>query len=459
MVLLLCVLPACSDHDAAQRIETSKQFDVALANFRAADRGFVPLDVAPEKPDVLAYRRKQLDDAADSLRKLLPQADGAQKLAAHRLLADADASVASFEATRAMEAWAGLVPRTSNLLQLLVAVDRANARVAGFDTAGTESLIAELGKHRAAAQQRVEQHRATIAKLQPAIDEYKTKIAGLQKASEEAKGQSQALKTKAFTSSGETQAELYTQADQAERTANSSEAEARKQGARLEVANSEMAIATRQLELAQGALKSVQDQIAEAEASLGELRTKREGAIADRDGAIATLEQELTDVNQAYQQNVAEPLARASEKAEGALEQLRTASGLVSAANRRNVQADLLAKHAARADILTQRVIAASGYAKALAVLAGQAERLMPGRTVYKDLADRAAAMETEALNLATAAIDEAGGIATELGTDVGGSAEDPLTAFANAQSLALEQYRTRLQNLNNPPAATTQPK
>jgi hypothetical protein len=460
LVLLLSVLPACDDERAAQIEQSRAEFETALATYREADRGIVPAAPGAEPGrtalDLQGYRQQQLQKAAEALKGTLAQGTDSQKVAAYRLLADTAASSARHHATEAMQAWAALEPRTSNLLEMLLAVDRANARVNAFDAGPGEALLAELNKAKAAAQERVQLHEATIAKLRPVIDDLAAQVAKFDKASQESKAQAAQLSTQAFTSSGDQQVSLYERADKAERAAASAEAEGRNVGVRLEVSNSELAIASRQLELAKEALTNVQKQIADAEGAQAELRGQREEALRARQEAAAALKASQEAVAADYQAQVVQPFQRAIEEGQQAVKHLSEALTRAPGNQGRSVQADLLAKQVALADIMLQRVIANAGYGKVLSVLAAQAQRLMPDSTSFATDAKDVAAAGDEAASQTQQQISEALGLAAELGGSP--DATDPATTFANEQSESLDQYKQRLAEVRGEaaPAAPT---
>lgn len=420
-------LAGCSDRQAAEQAKKHAQFVKARSGFQAAQDGFVPKgEDAPNQDgqptvDLPAYRTKALLKAAQSLEGTLGSATDADKTQASRMIADAYATAADQISRAAMADWVDLSRRSASLISKTVLIDRGDALSKAFEIDETP-VIAKLKEQQQAAQ-------AAAGEFEKESQRFAAKAAELQKLIAKAKTESDAavaeiskLRTQAFVKEGKSQDELYGKASNLAGGAADTRAVAQRLTAELDVVQGELAVVKQQLELRRANVQSLQEQIAGVEQRQKKNRDERDAAVNQKEKAGAELKESLVAIAGDFNKLVDERMVQARTYAEKAVEALDKGVKAARASEKKAYQLDMLTKHANRANVLTQHLIATTGFAKTLDVVAKQLKVVMPNETSFVDAQGKAKEAADKLAVSAREAIGQGSGLATELK----GTGEDP---------------------------------
>lgn len=415
---MVALLAGCVDENAHQQAKAREEFTKAVALVRDAQVGYVPKGQEPAgadgktSHDLQQFRQNKLAEASKALTALLNSGPDSQKAAVRRLLADIEASASRYQARAALTQWTDISRRSGHLIFLLSEVDRAASRAGSFNPDARTPLINSFKDRTTAAERKLADEQLSASGLQPKINELTAQRDKLKSDGEAQIARAQALRDEAFVAEGDEQVKLHDQADTAERTGQKAIAASREAATKLELFENEMKIVAKQIELAKEALDQLSKQASVAEKAQAQTRGLRDAAVSDQAAAVDALVKELAETSKDFAQ-IETGFTSAEDHAAKATDHLKQALG----SEKGLAQFELLSRQINRIDILTQHQMALDTFRRTLDTIAGQTERLMPGRTVFAEAARSLQERQDAVSNSLSALIGESLGLASELAT------------------------------------------
>lgn len=442
------MLAACADESAVQDAKLRADFAKALQIVEQAEMGYVPAKGAgpQDSTDLWVYRQKKLAEAAAALTPLLNQGSESQQQAARMVMSDIASSASRHEANAALASWAEIARRSGRLISLLGEVDQAAYRASAFSPESYTPLVSNLKDRATASQRKLDDLRSTASALEPRIKSMSQERDKLAAEGDRQIEKAGALRDQAFVAQEPEQTTLNDQADAAERAGQKATASSREIASGLDVFESEMKIVATQIELNEKTLKLIAEQTTQVEGMQAEARKSLDAAVAEQDRAIKEMVGELETLTRDFEEQVEKRYVAADGHAVKAIDLVKK-NGTKGFG-----QFEMVSRQIARIDILTQHQTALDSLRHTLDTVAGQSERLMPGRTVFADAA-RALRERQDAINESlTQQLAEASGLAAEL--KAANTKDNPQTTdlneaeYAASMEARIERYSTRARGL-----------
>lgn len=446
---ILLSLGACAEEESAQRAVAAKDLGDAMAMFNAVDTGFVPAEGDQSTHQTLdAYRQDTLADAAERLEPVLNSPSATQRQAARQLLADIHASAARHVLREASTNWTQLAGESVNLLNVLLSVDRASARVRAYQIDDSD-LLKQLEEEQIKTRRELSVMNDTASVNRQRIADLQAAIKKLRDKRDASVAEGRRYRDQAFPMTGEQRYNLYEKASQVEREGQEVFKEAQLQSVDLNRLQSEQAVLDRQIETKQSYLESIEKQIQATKDRQRQLREALDEAQITRSATIKKLEDQISQVAESYHQRVDAKFDEASKNIAAAVKILTEASEDQSD-DSRGVKLELLSKVVTQVHVRTAHVLALADFGQTLAVIAGRADALMPGRAEgLQNSAEQIAEQQGGLIGLALAGILRGQKIAGELTENA--SEGDPIAETANAHNQKLADYRSQLETLKLP--------
>lgn len=440
--LCLSLAGGCGDRPEEQ---AEQRLNAALQAIQQAERGFTAEGV--ERPeDLQAHRQSHLDRAVPELQAVLQNGSPEQRSLAARLLADIHASAANHLARSAADEYAALAARAGTLLGYLSALDEAAQR--------TRLLSSDTGETEQSLNEQIQQTRQQQSELAAQVEQIDQEIAQLAQERETAQtqasqlaGEAQQLRQQAFTADGDARYDLEDQAAEVDRQVAEQAVVADVRQTRMDVLEAQKRVVQANLNMQGQVLARLTDQVQQRQAQGQAAQQSLAEAQAARGEALTALQNEFSQVLSVYRQAVEEPLARAVERSQQAVQQLESVQSVGGAA-RSAVEADLLAKQLAQVHLISEQAMMAEGMARIVGMLASRAQDLMPEqadayRQLHQQLTQRHEALVAEAQQVAQVGQQ----LAQEIGDDM-----------ALQQAERLEGYVARLSGQTVPPEPAAEP-
>ncbi len=456
---LLVALPlvGCVDEESAQQLDAQGRFHDALQMIDTAGDGYVPegsetqfeIEVDGEpgqvaRADLQSYRQEVLSEASAAIEQDLDAGPASQQIAARRVLASIHGSAARHAARTAMTEWTGLSNQGATLQGLMIAIDRADARGRLY-SADEGELLAQLNRDSVSTTRRISQLEKDASRTNRGIQDLTIRIQDLKAQAQAALVGDQEMRLEALTSVGLERYDLYDQAAEQKRAADSALAKAQQLQVQLEVRESEWSILSKQLKLTRESAAFLKGQIEQTRQRQRQTRQLRDNALNTKTQATQGMMGYFSQISEVYTDAVDAEMTGAAERLTEAIGLLTEAVDASRGKNQTVIKLDLLAAMVEKTYVLTSHILVSSSYGFKLAAVATQAQRVLPEQAAFfQDNAAKVKAKQVELIDASKLVIAEANELAAELSGSL--SNEDPLGAIATRQAERLEGYQRQIE-------------
>jgi len=446
----------CVDRDAAQRAEKQIQFESAVSLVARAEQGYRPVDSQGKLThDTLElYQREELAKAATQLESVAKSPSAKQRVAAKLLLADLQASASRLALRKGLNAWADLANRSAELVQHLIAINHAHARVILLST-DDGPLIEKLETDRDQERNQISAWQITRKKLEKNIDSLNTKITDLGTQRDDVVTEAQKYREQAFTKSGDQRYDLYDQASKSDRNAFKLGSDAQRLRTTLDIYNSELNVLARRIESSQRFIKSVSSQIEDTQLRRKQFQKSAAEARTQEQETVKKLVALVDQLAEDFQAKVDVNLDMALEKIDLAINHVQSAVD-DAGADSETARLELLGKNVTKVHVLSSHVLTTGDLGRTLAVISTRAgagdKPLIPQYAEsFNNSVQQITARQGKIIADTIAALDQADTLAAEMA----GSSDPLISEHASNYLDQLNGYRARIEELRLPGAVT----
>lgn len=447
MAALTSWLTGC-DSQASQEAEAQRHLDSARAILAKANAGYVAHadEQNPDAHTLLVYRQETMDAAFEDLNKVLSLDAPEQKIQAHRLAADINASAAQHIAREAAVENAALAGRSTVLLGYLSAMEGSSNRAEAL-LPQTDEQISKLQDEIKTQTTRQKQLADEVAGLDDKLQLVTAEVEQFKARANEVYAKAQALREQAFVATGDSMYDLQDQAAELDRSAAIESASAEQRQVQVNDLTSRLALSRVQLDTVNKLLGELNQQVSNTRADTERLADASNVAVQAGDQAAEALAKEYTQLADVYDKAVETRMKLAGEKADQVVDALQQASKIREAApDLQSIKLQLLSAYVDQAHIAASHADYVRDLANTTRAVLNSVGRVAPQDTqMYTEKLSTLTDAHTALRDKADAAIEAGTALASELAPE-GSTAEDGDTeAIALKQIARLENYKARL--------------
>ncbi len=449
LLVLVGLLAACADPQAAQRRNAQALYDSALRTIAQAEIGYVPVTPGEKTSlDLQAYRQSKLQEAAVILQQVLDTGVPSVAAPASRLLADLNASGSRYLSRQAMSHWSELALSTGSLMRQIMVVELTQTR-AQLITTDESTLLAQLSDYRSTSERRTAELDKAIAQHQQSIKTLQSQIATARAAADKARTESEELRAAAFVAQGADRYDRLDKADELLRQSQRDTSTADQAAVKLAVFEAELSVLTTQAQLAQSNTQGLTEQITGVEDRQRQMRDLQDQALTQKAQAAQELDALFQGLVKDYAQRVEQPFDQAADKLSAARDLLTSALNKSTGRDRAAAQLDLLANRLEAVHLLSERLQTLGAYGHTVSIVAQRAKAALPEQVQFLDShAQQLAGKQDELLLAVRESIDAATATATEL---TAAGPDDPVAKAAAQTAARLQAYRQRIEDSRIP--------
>jgi len=366
------------DTQATQKAEAQEQIDLALKHIEQASLGFVPAEEGKDAAaDVQAYRQKALEQAVTPLKEAVAKGSPSQATSAAGLLADIAGSRAFYDQRLAHGAFETLSSRSQSLVNYLVVLDSAQARVNVLDNDLT-NIVAQYESGGQASEAQARELRRSIETLSDQLEKLQQRASDIDDEIAKHVDKADSLKESALTAEGMARFDLEDAISQAQRAA--AEAGAQRDIVMVQVNKTAQQIDSlkRRAEAFEGSGVTLLSQADASRDRQEELTQALSAAEKDRDQAFDTLLDDLDQLSAAFNKQVSEPMVGVQQRLLDAMndvESVMKTPGL-TADQKLELNMQLLSLRIKLAHVLTQHASVTMSFGSTVQLLELASDRM-----------------------------------------------------------------------------------
>ena len=438
-LMILGVLPGCSDREAAKRRQWQKNLEARSGDIQRIEKGYVPHEQqfkGGQWLDLQTHRQDQVAVLIPNLQSLARDADRRQKPGAKSLLADYCLSTARHGARRAIAAWGSVGNESAMLISQMASVGQADRRARSLDIDDTP-ILATLGEEKQRRDDQLGEYQKLVAEAQRLVDQMNERIVDLGVQKDQTLQQAGDLRKQAFVLKGAEQMALYRRETDLQIQAARFEKQVQDLRLKRDLVQSSLKIDQQQLELYRSSKKWLTKQIETITQQQMQLRKLHDSALKRKDELAGELQTQFAKVQADYDAQVDKVSDGAVGMAGRAVKEIGNPPR-----GRGEFMLDKLTAQVTLLHVITQQVVIAGSYGRTLDLLARQAQRLeLSSANSLRETADQVRRKQREL----AAKAEEVAADANETGRHLEGDRDEQVTKAATAQRSHISTYQDRI--------------